>query len=209
MAAMPSMTRKTKSARADRQAEIEQRMRTAIASLVAEGESFTELSVERLVAEAGMARSTFYVYFADKGTLLQALGATSLHRLYEGASPWLQKKDAVTRDDVVAAMQAILRSFREDEVILTAVAETAVYDPDVREMYRRSVDGFVGAVRKLIVRGQKAGTVRDVRAAETAAALSWMIERTTLQLTPGASDKELEGIAEGMGDVVWGALYGV
>lgn len=204
---MRSTTRKTKSARADRQAEIEARMRTAIAALVADGESFTELSVERLVAEAGMARSTFYVYFADKGTLLQALAATSLHRMYDGASPWLQKKAEVTRDDVVAAMRAVLESFQEDEVILKAAAETAVYDPDVREMYRRSVEDFVGAVKRLIQRGQKAGTVRDVRPAETATALSWMIERTTLQLPSGSAEKDVAALAEGMGDVVWGAIY--
>jgi AcrR family transcriptional regulator len=203
---MASTTRKSKAARADRKTEIETRLHEAIVTLVAEGESFTELSVERLVAEAGMARSTFYVYFEDKGALLRALGATSLHGIYDGARPWFEKNE-VTREDVQTAMRAILEAFRADEVIMTAVAETAVYDLEVRDMYRRSVEDFVTSLRKHIQRGQKQGVIRDVSPAETAAALSWMIERTTLQRAPGASAKTLDSVARGLTDVVWNALY--
>lgn len=182
-------------------------MRKAITALVSEGESFTELSVERLVAEAGMARSTFYVYFEDKGALLRSIGASTLRSFYEGARPWFDARDGVTYDLVKDAMRGILDAFHEDEVVMVAVAETAVYDPDVGEMYRESVEGFVTAVRKLIQRGQKDGTVRDVDPVATATALSWMIERTTLQVGPGATPKKLDQIATGLADVVWGTLY--
>lgn len=91
---------------------------------------------------------------------------------------------------------------------MAAVAETTVYDPEVGEMYRDSVNDFIASVRKLIVRGQKDGSVRDVSPQDTAAALSWMIERTTQQLGPGASPKQIDAIASGLADVVWGTLYG-
>jgi len=204
---MASTTRRSKAARADRKIEIEERMRVAIAKLVADGERFTELSVERLVAEAGMARSTFYVYFEDKGALLRAIGVSTLHTFYEGARPWFENRGKVTHADVKGAVQGILEAFHDNEVVMAAVAETAVYDPEVGEMYRESVNDFITSVRKLIQRGQKDGSVRDVSAAETAAALSWMIERTTLQLGPGATPKQIDAIATGLADVIWGTLY--
>ncbi len=182
-------------------------MRAAITKLVTDGERFTELSVERLVAEAGMARSTFYVYFEDKGALLRAIGASTLHSFYEGARPWFENRGEVTYEDVKGAIKGILEAFQENEVVMAAVAETAVYDADVGEMYRESVEDFVASLRKLIQRGQKDGTVRDVSAADTAAALSWMIERTTLQLAPGATPKRIDAIATGLADVIWGTLY--
>lgn len=205
---MASTTRKSKSARADRKSEIEDRMREAITTLVSGGERFTELSVERLVAEAGMARSTFYVYFEDKGALLRAIGQSTLHTFYEGARAWFDNRGEVTYEDVKTAMRGILEAFHENEVVMAAVAETAVYDPEVGEMYRDSVNDFIASVRKLIVRGQKDGSVRDVSPQDTAAALSWMIERTTQQLGPGASPKQIDAIASGLADVVWGTLYG-
>lgn len=204
---MASTTRRSKAARADRKSDIEERMRQAITTLVSDGERFTELSVERLVAEAGMARSTFYVYFEDKGALLRSIGASTLHTFYEGAKAWFENRGEVTHADVQAAMKGLLEAFHANEVVMAAVAETAVYDPEVGEMYQESVEGFVGAVRKLIVRGQKDGTIRDVHAAETAIALSWMIERTTLQRGPGATPKQIESIATGLADVIWGTLY--
>ena len=204
---MESTTRKSKAARADRKSEIEERMRAAITALVSDGERFTELSVERLVAEAGMARSTFYVYFEDKGALLRAIGQSTLHTFYEGARPWFEQREAVTYEDVKAGMTGILEAFHENEVVMAAVAETAVYDPAVGEMYTASVEDFITALRKLIQRGQKDGSIRDVSAPDTAAALSWMIERTTLQLGPGATPKKIDAIATGLADVIWGTLY--
>src|SRR5208283_5567388 len=109
---MSSTTRRTKTARADRQSDIQRRIHDAIVALVSEGESFTELSIERIVARAGISRSTFYVYFADKGELLRALGAAVLHRLYEGALPWFEQGENASREDIREAMRSILGAFR-------------------------------------------------------------------------------------------------
>lgn len=204
---MASTTRRAKAARADRQSDIQRRIHDAIVALVAEGESFTELSIERIVAKAGISRSTYYVYFADKGELLRELGAAVLHRLYEGARPWFEKGEGATKADIARAMRAVLVAFLDDEVIMTALAETAVYDPEVREMYRDNVEDFVRSVRRLIQRGQQSGQIRDLNGPMVAAALSWMIERSTLELAPGAKAKDLDRIADGLAEVIWATLY--
>ena len=55
-----------------RRDEIEARLLAAADKLLGEGESYTEISVERLASEADLSRSTFYVYFEDKGDLLRS-----------------------------------------------------------------------------------------------------------------------------------------
>jgi len=54
------------------------RLLEVVQQLLDEGESFTEMSVERLVSEAGISRSTFYVYFEDKGDLLRTTMSAQL-----------------------------------------------------------------------------------------------------------------------------------
>jgi AcrR family transcriptional regulator len=58
---MPSITRRTRSG-AERRAEVESRLLGATVRLLAGGESITELGVQRIAAEAGVARSSFYVH---------------------------------------------------------------------------------------------------------------------------------------------------
>jgi TetR/AcrR family transcriptional regulator, ethionamide resistance regulator len=177
--------------------------------LLEAGETFTELSVERIVAEAGMARSTFYVYFEDKGALLIALEAASLSRFYDGARHWIDHGPGVTREHVREGMLRVLRAFRDDAPIMRAVAETAVYDAAVREHYESAVGDYIRRVRRLIEEGQRAGTIRDVHPQATATALGWMLERTSQQTAPGASDSRLAAVADGLADVVWATLYDV
>ena len=85
---MASVTRRPHSDRAARRGEIGRRLLVAVEKLLADGESFTEVSVERLVTEAGISRSTFYVYFEDKGDLLQALTADVMIEVIDAARAW-------------------------------------------------------------------------------------------------------------------------
>src|SRR5262245_28063497 len=109
----------------DLRARIERRLRDAVIELAAAGEPFSRASVERLAAKAGIARSTFYVYFEDKGALLRALEAASMHRHYDGARSWIEKGLDVTREDIVAGMELVLETFAEDQVVMTAIADSA------------------------------------------------------------------------------------
>ena len=54
-----SVTRRAHCARVQRRAENLAKLLDALEALLAEGESFTEVSVERLAARAGVSRSTF------------------------------------------------------------------------------------------------------------------------------------------------------
>ena len=85
---MGSVTRKAGIDRGRRREEVEAKLLAAVERLLESGESYTEISVERLAREAGVARSTFYVYFNDKGHLLQKLTEDVIADFLVAASGW-------------------------------------------------------------------------------------------------------------------------
>src|SRR5881392_1377465 len=104
---MASVTRKAQNSRAARRGEITRRLLVAVEKLLADGESFTEVSVERLAGEAGASRSTFYVYFEDKGDLLQVLTEDVMTEVIDAARGWWELPPEADRADVEAAMRVI------------------------------------------------------------------------------------------------------
>ncbi|WP_205698836.1 TetR/AcrR family transcriptional regulator [Conexibacter sp. SYSU D00693] len=206
---MPSVTRSSsKSVRARRRDEARQRLLEVVERLLDEGETFTEISVERLVSEAGMSRSTFYVYFEDKGDLLRAWFADIVAELSEVAGAWWKLGPDATRDDVREVLAAIVRTYRPHVTLMAATYDTAAYDVGTRELTDSMMGVNVAGLRKHIRAGQKAGFIdASLPAAQTAAWLTWMAERGLHQLVRGASDNELEQLIEAYTGIVWNTLY--
>src|SRR5881397_2160695 len=132
---MASVTRRPHSDRAARRGEIGRRLLVAVEELLGDGESFTEVSVERLVTEAGISRSTFYVYFEDKGDLLQALTADVMTEVIDAARAWWELPPGADRGDVEAAMRGIVATYRCHKTLMAAVVEASSYDARVRERF--------------------------------------------------------------------------
>ena len=205
---MPSVTRKAQSNRAQKREEIQERLLAAVEHALAGGESYTELSVERIVREANLSRSTFYVYFEDKGDLLRALTAEVIGALIGAASRWWNLPPGFTRDDVRDAMRELIDTYQPHAALLGAVVDTASYDPGVREAFMQMMERSVEGVEEHIERGQREGFVRtDIDPHTIAAWLTWMTERGLYQLVPGASNGALEQLAESQATIIWHALY--
>jgi AcrR family transcriptional regulator len=205
---MASVTRKAQSSRAERRQELLEQLLNVVEEQFAGGESFTELSVERLVSEAGISRSTFYVYFEDKGELLNAWLERIIDEVAESTGPWYGLTAKATRDDLRAALARLIASYRPHTHLMAAVLDATTYDPSVRvgveEIMRRNVAGLRHHIRA----GQK-GSFIDPKlpAKETAEWLSWMAERGFHQLIRTADDQELELLTDAYADIVWSTLY--
>jgi TetR/AcrR family transcriptional regulator, ethionamide resistance regulator len=205
---MPSVTRSTKSVRAQRRDDARHRLLEVVERLLEEGESFTEISVERLVSDAGMSRSTFYVYFEDKGDLLRAWYGDINAELGEAASEWWKLGADATRDDVRRALEGIVLSYRPHVTLMAATWDTAAYDASVRELTDSMMSTNQAGLRKHIKAGQKDGFIDpSLPPAQTAAWLTWMAERGLHQMVRGASDSELEAIIDAYAGIVWNTLY--
>jgi TetR/AcrR family transcriptional regulator, ethionamide resistance regulator len=150
---MASTTRRA-SAGADRRAVVEAQILAATERLLAAGERFTELGVQRLAAEAGVARSTFYLHFRDKTELLLKLTATLTEpalALIAAAPP------EVGREGMAQAMVEVIRYYRERRHLLAAVLEVTAYDPAVRATWEAELELFTDRAAEWLRAEQAAG----------------------------------------------------
>ncbi|MGQ0466493.1 MAG: TetR/AcrR family transcriptional regulator [Sporichthyaceae bacterium] len=200
------MTTPARQGRAYQRPEIEDLLRVALADALRGGASFREVSVERLCVAAGIARSTFYLYFPDKAAMLHALSAGAMLRLYKTQRSWLAKGEDATFADVRASMRAVFAAFHADEAIMFAVAEAAGYEPSLREGYEDAVNDYARAIERYIKAGQQGGWVRDSATAATATVLAWMVEGTVAHLGRSATPHRIRASADAMADVVWTTL---
>ena len=206
---MASVTRRNRARREDRRSEVRDRLLAAVERLLETGESYTELSVERLTSEAGISRSTFYVYFADKGDLLRSWFEHLNEELQDPAARWWQLDGDSTKDDLRAAISQILNTYRPHTKLMATVYDAASYDPDIRQEVETTMSRNVAALRKHIKEGQREGWIApDLRPAETAEWLMWMAERGQHRLIARADgDDEVERLIDAYTDIVWHTLY--
>jgi AcrR family transcriptional regulator len=205
---MPSVTRKPQAKRQERREQIERRLLDATERLMRDGTSFTELSVDRLSTEAGMSRANFYVYFEDKGDLLRRLAGQVFGELADSAELWWGVAWRHDPGDVRAAMAGIIASYRRHQPVLVALNEMAGYDPLVAATYRQLLTAISGRMTQVIEDGQAAGSIRrELPAATTASALTWMVERACQQNLPSSPAGYDAELTTTLTAIAWGALY--
>ncbi len=205
---MPSVTRKPQANREQRREQMERRLLDATERLMREGASFTELSVDRLSTEAGISRASFYIYFEDKGHLLRRLARQVFGDLASGAERWWGVAWRHNPDDVRAAMAGIIESFRRHQAVLVALNEMAAYDPLTAQTYRELLTAISQRLTRVIEDGQADGSIRrELPAATTASALTWMVERACQQNLPAQPPDYDTELAATLAEIVWGAMY--
>jgi len=204
---MAMTTRRVRVSRATRREEIGLRLLTAAERLLDEGTSFASISVEQLITGAEIARSTFYVYFEDKGALVLELADRVTREVGQAASAWFKLQPGATRDGLRSALGEIAEEYARHRHMLAAVAEAAAYDERVRAQYAGVMEHRFDDMSTSFRDQQLAGLIApgvDVEA--VAPWLAWMIERGLYQLT-GDSQKPAAEHLEGMTTVVWETLY--
>lgn len=179
---VPSVTRRA-SARTQRRGAAEARIFEALERLLRAGERFTTLGVQRIADEAGVARSTFYVHFADKTELLLRFEETTTRTIFDAAEAWSEQSE-LTVEGLRDAVAAMLASYRDHAWAYAALAEVAAYDPEVAAAWSARVESFAEAFRQRID-GLRAGTTaRDAGPLGTPTAtrwIAWGVERVISQ----------------------------
>lgn len=189
-------------------AEFQQRLAAAIERLVGEGSSYAELSVERLVNEAGIARSTFYKYFGDKSGLLLSLVDAVRDDFLGAANAWLEMTAGAAKSDYEAAFAVIFRAYRSHRVVMRCIVEQANQDPVIRQHFTSMMASFVAAIEEHVRLGQQSGVITsDHSPQDLALWLTWMFEYGQLQFIGPAAERELKKYTAAITDIVWRALY--
>jgi AcrR family transcriptional regulator len=155
-----------------------------------------------------MSRANFYIYFEDKGDLLRRLAGQVFGDLADSAELWWGVAWRHDPDDVRAAMAGIIASYRRHQPVLVALNEMAGYDPLVAATYRELLTGISGRLTQVIEAGQADGSIRrELPAATTASALSWMVERACQQNLPNSPPGYDAELTTTLTEIAWGALY--
>jgi TetR/AcrR family transcriptional regulator, ethionamide resistance regulator len=201
---------KSSAARPSRREVVEGDLVQAAGALLAEGESFTDLSVEQITARAGISRSAFYFYFRDKRELLTRLAAQLGGDFYQLADQWWTGGVPVTREGLKETLTYVLKTYREHAPLMAALIEAGGYDAEIAGFWRGLMERFWDATREHIKLQQKAGKAIELPADATAFALVWMTERVWYQHVTGAISEPIpdEDLVEALTGIIWCAVYG-
>ena len=195
--------------RAQRRTEMRDRLLAKVEKLLDAGENYSDLGIDRLAAEAGVGRSTFYKYFADKSELLGAWYDLISESAAPAAAEWLDGIDGTsTRDDLRAALNDTFEAYRPHVRLMAVIHEAAFYDPTLGDAIRDRVEPGSGRLQEHIERGQREDWIDpDLDPGETARWLRWMSDRGRHQLLLGVDDAEEGRLLSALTDVVWSTLY--
>ncbi len=137
---MPSITRR-RAPNLGRPASAEADILAATRRLLINGANFTELGVQQIATEAGVARSTFYAHFRDKVDLVLKLATEFVTASFDITSTWAPT-DGVDR--LADGFLRVLGVYREHAAVVRAIAEVASYDATVRDFWNEGLARFTG-----------------------------------------------------------------
>ncbi len=193
----------------DRRARVAERLRETVERLLEAGEAYASISIERLMSESDLSRSTFYAYFSDKSDLLQEWSREIAAATRTAGTTWTQMEGPFERDALRDALRRVMVAYRPHAALASAAYDATVYDERLRVDVTAVIDSHRDAVAEHVRRGQREGWVdATLLPDQTAAWLVWMTERVFHQhLARVAEDAEFDALVEGFADVVWNALH--
>lgn len=166
---------------------IEAAVLRAMEELLGDGATYATLSVERIATRAGISRTAFYFYFADKRELLVRLASNLSDELYREADAWWSSAGDGP-GQLTMALDRIAAVYRAHRPLVCAIVEVSTYDEIVGPFWHALVGRFVDATAERIASEVAAGRAgggggeSPVKPEATAFALVWMTERTLHQM---------------------------
>jgi len=155
---------------------------TAMEDLLAEGMPYAALGVERIATRAGISRTAFYFYFADKREVLMRLASKLSDEFYREADAWWSGAGDGPQQ-LTTAVGNVAALYRAHSPLVCAIVEVAAYDEVVGPFWRALVERFVDASAQRIAIEIEAGRADAVLAPHAISfALVWMTERALYQM---------------------------
>lgn len=171
---MRSVTRRQAGHHAVRSAASEAQLLAAVERLLDSGEPFTEISVQRIIDEAGVSRATFYAHFRGKSDILVRVADRLRESLLELARQWDPGAGEDGADRYTLFFEQLIAHNRAHRGVINAVREVASYDPGVRDFYTAGLEGFDEHVLRTLLAEQDTGsTPRDLDAAAASRIIVW------------------------------------
>ncbi len=205
---VPSITRKPSSA-PERRDAVEQRVVDAVERLLGQGHPYTELSVATIAEEAGIARSTFYVHFADKTELLIRLGQAAMADIVAEGRHWLEAEHSGGVEELTPSIARMIATYRRHEPLFDAVLAGTGYDPLVAAFWRAHIEQLVAAGTDRLGRARADGLVNpDLDIEPLARTVAWSVERTISMHVAQRPPDDDPSVAAALARALWLMIYG-
>ena len=179
----------------------------ATEQLLGEGATYADLNIERIATRAGISRTAFYFYFADKRELLMRLTEDVNEELYQQADIWFSGSGD-PEAEIREALVNIARLYEQHGTLLRAIVEVSTYDDEVADFWRRLLGRFVDASRQRIVAEQDAGKSSCEDALATAFSLCGMAERVLYQELVQSAPIPQENLVDALVRIWMRTIYG-
>lgn len=169
-----------------------------------------DLSVDELARGAGISRSSFYFYFPSKEAVLLTLVQRVAEEADANLIAALQGLGETSPERYRAAIGAFHHTFRAHRSVALATADARGGNPELRELWSRMMDGWVG-ITAAIIDGERArgAAPPGIPARDLAVALNLMNENvlhaTFAQLQPTVDEAS---VVDTLVAVWLGAIYG-
>jgi AcrR family transcriptional regulator len=204
------MTPKARVSHSERRMRSRGQVLAAATRLLQADQSYTELSVEQVLREAGISRATFYAHFGNKGELLSALAEDVIDSMLTSAAPWWTVSGRPDEDALAGMVATITDAYLGRHAVMAAVVEVATYDIAVRTQLHRLVNRSIDALAQHISTGQDLGFVDpDHDPARVAGWIVWMTERGLYKLVRTAEPDQRRRYLTALTHTIWNALYTV
>ncbi|OBH11119.1 TetR/AcrR family transcriptional regulator [Mycobacterium sp. E1747] len=170
--------------------------------------AYTEITVDDILAESGVARATYYANFKAKSELLLEVAADLYRDALVAAGPWWQLKAGASRGDLMDALGGVFDLYLPNKFTMAALTEASAYEPEVQGQVQRLQRGSIVRLERHIREGQRGGTIRgSLYPKEIAGWLIWMVERGLYQMATSANARQQRRLLESLTDIVWHTLY--
>ena len=175
--------------------------------LLEQGAPLATLSVEKIVAEAGVVRTTFYLHFRDKYELIERLAVEQeawIETIGQGA---LSDPD-LSRATVGRAMAEIVAGWAENHAVLAAIIELAEYDERMRLTWLSIIHSVATvAAGVFAAHWNRSPPARaPANPPMVAEVLTWMIERSCHEIARDPDRRD--DVADALAEVIWRVLHG-
>jgi AcrR family transcriptional regulator len=190
-----------------RRAQVRDGLLDAVARLLAGGATFATVSVNEMVAEAGVAKSTFYQYFTSKNDVLGSFVAGLMPEAGIQFA-WPAAQAPLSAAPLAQGIRDQLTAHRRHLPLLAAAFETAYVDAEVRQSVERFSAMLEDGLRIHIQAGQAAGWIdASLPTRGTARWLNWMLCRGVQQLICSADGEATDALVVELSRMLWEALY--
>lgn len=186
---------------------IEARLLAAMERLLAQGTPFAAVSVEALVAEAGIARATFYTHFKDKPALVARWLSRISDDVVASGGEWFEGDGPVSPGQVKTALMGIVAAFGRHQAIFAAVAATAPFDTEVAALHHDMMSRLCEASRRGVRRAQAQGTATPLADDAMADLLTWLIELYCSRFVAQMNDAERTRTVERLAHICARAIF--